>query len=165
MTRYLWGASALLVLLLLVIGCSSAATRAKKPTYMGLFGFNYTDRYLRFVRVDGSYLGGLDAYTNGGSSSMGRSKFDGGSVSVRVQWEEGNQYDLARNSYISDGHAIARDTVVQIKQPYPNDASTLVLHFFPDGSVEGELVQRDRDKWNLRRLPMPKGHVDYESEY
>lgn len=158
MNRYLLGSLALLGLLLLVVGCSSNATRAKKPIFMGLFGFNYTDRAVEFVRVDGNYLGGLSAFTNGGSSSMGRKKFNGDPVSIHVTWVEMDRYDLSTNSYVDDKHRVSRSADVLVPAPYSKDASTLLLHFLPGGSVEAELVQRDRDKCDLRRMAVPEGH-------
>ena len=152
------GVLVMATLVVAVVGCTANATKSDKLIFMRLFGFNYTDRYLRFVRVDGNYLGGLNAYLNGGSSSMGRRKFNGKPVAVRVTWEEGNHYDLATNKHVMDGHALRREALVDLKYPYPKDATTLVLQFMPDGTVEAELVMRDIDKWDLRRMPVPKEH-------
>lgn len=156
--KWLLGMLALLMLTVAVAGCAAKVAKDDKPIFMRLFGFNYTDRYLRFVRVDGNYLGGLNAYLNGGSSSMGRRKFNGNPVAIRVTWEEGNHYDLVTNKHVTDGHAVRREALVDLKYPYPKGATTLVLQFLPDGAVEAELVMRDIDKWDVRRVPVPKEH-------
>lgn len=163
--KWLVGTLVLLMSIVVVAGCAAKAAKSDKPIFMRLFGFNYTDRYLRFVRVDGNYLGGLNAYLNGGSSSMGRQKFNGKPVAVRVTWEEGNHYDLATNKHVRDGHAVGREALVDVKHPYPKDADTLVLHFLPDGTVEAEFVMRNVDKWDVRRMPVPKEHSYHARGY
>ncbi len=156
--KWLVGVLVMMMLVMAISGCRTNAAKSDKPIFMGLFGFNYTDRYLRFVRVDGNYLGGLNAYLNGGSSSMGRRKFNGKPVTVRVTWEEGNHYDLVTNKHVTDGHALRREALVDVKFPYPKDATTLVLHFLPDGMVEAELVVGMGAIWKARRMPVPKEH-------
>ncbi|WP_449466914.1 hypothetical protein [Stenotrophomonas humi] len=60
------GVLVLVMLVVAVAGCTANANKSDKPIFMRLFGFNYTNRYIAPVSVDGSYLGGLDAYLNGG---------------------------------------------------------------------------------------------------
>ncbi|WP_411834700.1 hypothetical protein [Pseudoxanthomonas mexicana] len=52
----------LLVLAVLLAGCASVTAKTKgdgKSRSLSLFAFNYTDRYLMNITVDGMWMGGL----------------------------------------------------------------------------------------------------------
>ena len=135
--KYLWWSMlAVIAVLVMGVGCSRAMARGKTPI-MSLFAFNYSPYYLADVRVDGQYLGGLDGYTNGGSGMGPRAPQGKGPDSVRVRW-------------------------IEAKTPYPPNPSTLLLHFYPDGHVEAELLDKGVNKWNVRRMPVPKEHKDHD---
>ncbi len=152
------GVLVMTMVVMVVAGCTANASKSDKPIFMGLFGFNYTNRYIALVSVDGSYLGGLDAHQNGGSSSMGRRKFKGKPVTVRVRWVEADGYDMNKGVYVSDGNWVQRSADVQVNDFHLKDATTLVLHFLPDGSAEAELVVGMGAIWKARRMPVPKEH-------
>lgn len=152
------GVLAMAMLVAALAGCRTNAAKSDKPIFMGLFGFNYTSRYIAYVTVDGSYLGGLDAHLNGGSSSMGRRKFKGEPVVIRVRWLETNQYDIENNRYVDDKYVVERSVDVRVSNFHLKDATTLVLHFLPDGTVEAELVVGMGAIWAARRMPVPKEH-------
>jgi hypothetical protein len=160
--KYLWwSALAVIALLVVGVGCSRAMARGKTPI-MSLFAFNYSPYYLDDVRVDGQFLGGVGGYTNGGSGMAPRAPRGKGPHSVRVRWIEANRYDLASNRYLDEGHRVPREAVVPLKTPYPPNPATLLLHFYADGHVEAELLDKGVNKWDVRRMPVPKEHKDHD---
>lgn len=156
-----WSALAVLAVLVLGVGCGRAMARGKTPV-LSLFAFNYSPNYLADVRVDGQFLGGVSGYTNGGSAMGPRAPRGKGPDSVRVQWTETNRYDLASNRYLDEGHRVPHEAMVPLKTPYPPDPATLLLHFYPDGHVEAELLGKGVNKWDVRRMPVPKEHKDHD---
>ncbi|MCD7100157.1 hypothetical protein [Stenotrophomonas sp. MMGLT7] len=56
---------------------------------------------------------------------------------------------------------VERSEVISLKYPYPPDPNMLLLHFYPDGHVEAELVGKQQNHWEMRRLPIPEGHKDH----
>ena len=89
---------------------------------------------------------------------MGRRKFKGEPVVIRVRWLETNQYDIENNRYVDDKYVVERSVDVRVSNFHLKDATTLVLHFLPDGTVEAELVVGMGAIWAARRMPVPKEH-------
>ncbi|WP_160330942.1 DUF3304 domain-containing protein [Xanthomonas massiliensis] len=139
-------------------GCAVAKGK-DKSTYLTLFAYNYTDRGILNIWVDGMWMGGADAYTNGGSAMGPRSPSNRKEQhTVRVVWELSDRYDLTTNKYVKVGPLEKMEAIVPLKFPYPSDPNMLLLHFYPDGHVEAELVGKQQNHWEMRRLPIPEGH-------
>ncbi|MFJ1300716.1 hypothetical protein ACILG0_12160 [Pseudomonadota bacterium AL_CKDN230030165-1A_HGKHYDSX7] len=156
---------------LVLTGCAGSAGESSpggkaKRKYLTLAAFNYTDRALVDITVDKIWMGSADAYTNGGSV-MGppvwkESDFRFGATRhMVVRWREGSRYDLKTNRYISDGQkSVPREALAEIKipKPFPPNPALILLHFYPDGRVEGELVDRSVRQFDLRRISVPPEH-------
>jgi hypothetical protein len=135
----------------LLAGCAQVRPQGRSLTTVS---FNYTDRYLGDVVVDGAWTGGADAFGMGGGAQglMAPSNPDR-RVALKVQWNVGSIYNVESNTYTRA--PIARRTVeVAVAWPYPANPSYLVLHFYSDGRVEAEL-EADRPK---RRIAPPPGY-------
>lgn len=153
----------LAVLAAVLAGCAAAKAKNKDQVqFLTLFAFNYTDRYLWDITVDGMWMGPSSAYTNGGSAMGPRPPSKRNKQhTVRVRWELSDRYDLATNKYIEVGPLEQREADVPLRFPYPEHPNMLVLHFYPDGHVEAELTEVGQNHWKLRRFPVPKEHKAY----
>ncbi|WP_160330941.1 DUF3304 domain-containing protein [Xanthomonas massiliensis] len=149
------------VLLAMMGGAGCAVAKGRdKPKYLTLFAYNYTDRGILNVRVDGIWMGGVSAYTNGKSAMGPRPPSNRKRQhTIKVDWEiSASYYDLKTNKYVDDGQLVRKQAVVPLKFPYPSDPNMLLLHFYPDGHVEAELVGKQQNHWKMRRFPIPEGH-------
>ena len=148
--------AALIALVALAAGCASAAAKGRneQARSLKLFAFNYTDRYLMNITVDGMWMGGASAYKQGGGAMGPRPPRDRTrSHAVEVEWEVSGRYDMAANSY--ERMPVERRTAsVPIKFPYPENPNELVLHFYPDGRVEAEMIGREDNVFDFRRTPV-----------
>lgn len=150
----------LLVVMMAVAGCAVAKGR-DKSNYLTLFAYNYTDRYILDITVDGMWMGGADAYTNGGSAMGPKPPRDlSKRHNVTVKWRVSGLYDMKSDQY-KRMPVVERSEVISLKYPYPPDPNMLLLHFYPDGHVEAELVGKQQNHWEMRRLPIPEGHKDH----
>lgn len=154
-----------------VTGCAGGAGDAPangtpKRKYLTLAAFNYSDRTLLDITVDKIWMGSAGAYTTGGSV-MGppvwkESDFRFGATRhMVVRWRDGSRYDLKTNRYINDGQkSVPREALAEIKipKPFPPNPWLILLHFYPDGHVEGELVDRSVRQFDLRRIAVPPEH-------
>lgn len=151
---------AALLIVLMGTGCLRAVSKSKpKSPYLTISAFNYSDRYLHDTWVDGRWLGGVSAYTDSGSVMGPLAPRGSKPITLNVNWGLSDCYDLKTNTYQRLGPPEPRHAKVTVKQPYPDDPRTLLLHFYPDGRVEAELVARGKSRWDLRREPIPKGHI------
>ena len=117
--------------------------------------FNYTDRYLADVVVDGAWTGGVDAFSGGSKMAEGllAPSDPNRKVVLHLKWVVADIYDVPSNTY-SRRPDEPRTAEVPVAWPYPASQDYLVLHFYPDGHVEAEL-EADRPK---RRIPPPPGY-------
>lgn len=157
---------ALLALAVLLAGCMSVAAQKKggsKSRSLTLFAFNYTDRYLMNITVDGMWMGGASAYTNGKSALGPRPPRNRAEQhTVDVAWEiSASYYDLETNKYVEDGELVRKSATIPIKFPYPTNPEKLVLHFYPNGRVEVELTDATENVFHFRRIPIPEGHLEH----
>ncbi|PJJ98617.1 hypothetical protein CO641_08425 [Lysobacteraceae bacterium NML91-0213] len=156
---------ALLLAAVLLTGCAVALAknREQPARSLTLFAFNYTDRGLLDITVDGMWLGSASAYTNGGTAMGPRPPRDRSTPqSVDVTWSiSASYYDLVTNKYVDDGELVVRHAQVPLKFPYPDDPKELILHFYPDGRVEAELIDRKDNAFDFRRIPVPEGHREH----
>jgi hypothetical protein len=133
-------------------GCAQAQTKSRS---VSTYCFNYTDRYIDRVFVDGVFAGIANAYGGEGSSVEGLlAPSDTNRVAVlSISWELSGLYDVEGNNYTRV--PIERyQTKVEVARPFPPNPDSLVLHFYPDGHVEAELGA-GRVKW---RIPRPAGY-------
>jgi hypothetical protein len=134
-----------------VSGCAGAEPNGRSVTTLT---FNYTERYIGDVVVDGAWTGGADAFGMGGGAQGLLAPSDPNRVAVlKVKWVVADLYDVAANKY-SRRPDESHEASVEVARPYPTNPSYLVLHFYPDGHVEAEL-EADRAK---RRIPPPAGY-------
>lgn len=140
-------------------GCAVALSKNREQTKpLSLFAFNYTERSILDITVDGMWLGGASAYTNGGRAMGPRAPRDRSRpYSVEVTWRVSGLYDMATNTY-ARMPVEEKEASVPLKFPYPDDPGMLVLHFYPDGRVEAELIDRQDSHFDFRRIPIPEGH-------
>ena len=136
-------------------GCAIAAPQSRSVSTVK---FNYTDRYIGDVIVNGVWAAGVDAFGGGGDRIQGLLAPTDSSkpIVLAVKWVVGSKYDLATNNYIREA-GIPREeksAPVELARPFPADPTYLVIHFYPDGHVEAEL-EADRPK---RRIAAPKGY-------
>jgi Protein of unknown function (DUF3304) len=135
-----------------VSGCASAEPKGRSVSTVK---YNYTDRYIGDVVVDGAWAGGVDAHGGGGDRIQGlMAPSNSSRVAVlNVKWVVADVYDIATNKY-SRRTDEPHQASVEVARPYPANPSYLVLHFYQDGHVEAEL-EADRPK---RRIPAPAGY-------
>lgn len=154
----------LLVAAILLTGCAAALAKSREPVrHLTLFAFNYTERGLLDITVDGMWLGSASAYTNGGTAMGPRVPRDRSrSHSVEVTWRVSGLYDMATDTY-SRMPVEEKRASVPLKFPYPDDPKELLLHFYPDGRVEAELIGRHDNAFDFRRVPIPEGHKRHGS--
>ena len=133
-------------------GCATAAPAGRS---ISIVKFNYTDRYIGDVIVDGVWTGGVDAYGGGGKLAQGLLAPSNSArpATLKMGWSVGAIYSVAEDEYTR--MPIEKKTAnVEVARPYPADPTYLVLHFFSDGHIEAEL-EADRPK---RRIPPPPGY-------
>lgn len=153
MKRYWLKALGLGGLAATLTGCAKAQTGGRGVSSTA---FNYTNRYIGDVVVDGAWVGGVDAYGgSGGKTAQGLlAPSDANKKAVlKVEWNVGSTYDVASDTY-TRAPIEKHSANVPIASPYPAAPDYLALHFYPDGRVEAELVE-GRPK---RRIPYPPGY-------
>lgn len=133
-------------------GCTSARGESRS---ISVDQYNYTDRYIGDITVNGVWAGSVGAYEGGGSRVQGllAPRESNGKIVLKVKWIVGSYYSVENNSY-TRAPAEQRSADVELPTPYPPDADLLVLHFYPDGHVEAELTGNRRN----RRIPPPPGY-------
>ncbi len=134
-----------------ITGCASAQPQSRSVS-TGFF--NYTNRYIGDVVVDGAWIGGGDAYGMGGYAQGLMAPTDPNRrATLKVQWIVADSYDIASNKYtrMPDEKRFAE---VPVAWPYPANPRLLILHFYPDGRVEAELEENQPK----RRIPKPPGY-------
>lgn len=132
-------------------GCATAQTGGRSVS-TGFF--NYTNRYIGDLVVDGAWIGGADAYGMRAYAQGLLAPSDPNKKAVlKVEWIVADVYDVQTNKYtrMPDEKHIAN---VPVAWPYPKNSRLLILHFYPDGHVEAEL-EVDQPK---RRIPPPAGY-------
>jgi len=133
-------------------GCASARGEGRSVSAVVI---NYTDRYIADVSVNGRWAGAANAYGGEGNRVEGfLAPNDPRSyVKLKIKWVLSDVYDVATNKYTRHPE-LAKETEIELQQPYPSNPSYLILHFFPDDHVEAEL-SADRP---ARKIPKPAGY-------
>lgn len=132
-------------------GCASARGESRS---ISVDHYNYTDRYIGDVMVNGVWTGGVGAYRGGGSRVQGlmAPRLADKKIVLKVKWIVADTYDIATNKYTRKPDE-PREADVDVPTPYPEDSDLLVLHFYPDGHVEAEMTGSRKN----RRIPAPDG--------
>lgn len=133
-------------------GCASARGEGRS---VGTVSFNYTNRYIGDVTVNGAWTGGVDAFGGGGKIAQGllAPKEPTEKMVLKIKWIVADDYDVTTNKYTRRPDESHFSEVV-LTRLHPPNPSYLVLHFYPDGHVEAEL-EAGRPK---RRIPPPAGY-------
>lgn len=147
--------------LLVVAGCQFPFADSKDDEVdlvnqgVTITSYNYTDRALNDVTVDGVWTGGAHAYSlGGGAAGLLAPKDRSHQHSVKVKWEVQDYYDVKTNRYLRPApRPESHEALVPIDFPYPERMNYLILHFYPDGHVEAELTERMPEQ----RIPPPEG--------
>jgi hypothetical protein len=135
-------------------GCASARGESRS---VSIDQYNYTDRYIGDITVNGVWAGSVGAYEGGGSRVQGllAPRQTDKKIVLKVKWIVADTYDVATNKYTRKPDE-PREAAVELPTPYPSDADLLVLHFYPDGHVEAEMTGNRKN----RRIPAPDGLKD-----
>ncbi len=135
-------------------GCASARGESRS---VSVDEYNYTDRYIGDITVNGVWTGGVGAYRGGGKRVQGimAPRETSKKIVLKVKWNVGSYYSIESNSY-TRAPIEPRAADVELPTPYPPDADLLVLHFYPDGHVEAEMTGNRKN----RRIPAPDGLKD-----
>lgn len=133
-------------------GCASARGESRS---VSIDQYNYTDRYIGDITVNGVWAGSVGAYEGGGSRVQGliAPTDSDKKIVLKVKWSVGSYYSVENNTY-TRAPTESRLADVELPTPYPAGADLLVLHFYPDGHVEAELTGNRRN----RRIPLPTGY-------
>ncbi|WP_309618022.1 DUF3304 domain-containing protein [Salinibacterium sp.] len=133
-------------------GCATAAPAGRS---VSIVKFNYTDRYIGDVSVNGVWAAGVDAFGGGGDRIQGLMAPSNttSEATLKIGWAVGSIYSVADDEY-TRMPIQAKTASVEVARPYPANPTYLVLHFYPDGHIEAEL-EADRPK---RRIPPPPGY-------
>jgi hypothetical protein len=132
-------------------GCASAQGEGRS---VSIDQYNYTDRYIGDISVNGVWAGDVGAYQGGGDRIQGLlgPKDLNKQIVLKVKWSVGSYYSIKNNSY-ARAPLEQHSADVELPRPYPPDFDLLVLHFYPDGHVEAELTGKRKN----RRIPQPEG--------
>jgi hypothetical protein len=135
-----------------ISGCAAAESPGRSVSTVK---FNYTDRYIGDVIVDGAWTGGVDAYGGGGKLAQGllAPTDPNRQIVLKVKWIVSGRLEFTTNRYV-ELPVEEMSAAVEVTRPFPANPSYLVLHFYPDGRIEAEL-EADRPK---RRIPPPPGY-------
>jgi len=135
-------------------GCASARGESRS---VSIDQYNYTDRYIGDITVNGVWAGGVGAYRGGGKRVQGlmAPRQTDKKIVLKIKWNVGSYYSIESNTY-TRAAIEPRSADIELPTPYPSDADLLVLHFYPDGHVEAEMTGNRKN----RRVPAPDGLKD-----
>lgn len=138
-------------------GASNAgvsAGEARAPSHpariqLPIVGYNYTDRYLAYFKVDS--IGGGNVFvsspTSGGGGSTCCAVYIKGTRAwkAQVEWQSGacryNEHVQASGRPTFDLHRYFKKVTVDVDPRIPADPKQLEVHFYPDGSVQIALTE------------------------
>jgi hypothetical protein len=120
---------------------SVLASCGEKPILLNITGFNYTGRYIDSYSVNNAYGGNLFEHSAGGSGACCLSFKPSSKVpfTVKVEWLLADKRDFENKKWIAmpdEKHT----TTVTINGPIPKNPSEFEVHFLPDGTVRGFIV-------------------------
>ncbi len=124
-----------------------------KPSHfkeIDILGFNYTDKFIDAFNVNGH---------SGGAVSLSSDTAGGGSARCCFRYFPGVgfPYEIEVEWGSSERWGPTQKTKVFIPKPKVPDPEMLEIHFYPDGHVEGELIEG----YSAPRLKLTKKN-DYE---
>lgn len=137
-----------------------------KTHSLAIVGYNYTDRYMDSVFVNGQGAGNLDISTptaGGGSSMCCVSWRDGSKLpkKIKVQWVAAYCMQILHGS---EGETqtmrqpMWKSADVDLYGPVPAIPQNLEVHFYPDGHIELAMTEGDSPPRLTLQAP-PNGYI------
>lgn len=150
-----------MLLLVAIAGCaasggvnSASGSRAHKSIVslpLAIHGYNYTDRYIGYFKVDS--VGGGNIYVSGPDSGGGGTTCcafytkGAGSWKAKVNWQTGacRWAETVQKSgeTVFELHKYYKTVEVDVDPQIPLDPKHLEVHFYPDGSIQIALTEEE----------------------
>lgn len=136
------------------LGACAMAKPEPSSRSVTIVAFNYTNRYVADISVNGVWAGGANAFSGGGGAEGLTAPMQATApIVLRVQWRLSGLYNIESNTY-TRLPSTSHEAEVTVAMPAPYNPRMLVLHFYPDGRVEAELEAHNP----RRRIPPPQGY-------
>lgn len=115
----------------------------EKPYMLGISGYNYTDRYIDTFSVNsqgGSNIELSDDESGGGKETccISLQRNQSLPVLIRVEWTYGYKLDRKTGEIAVPDESHSAE--VELKGPIPKDPHVFLAHFYPDNTVQVEVV-------------------------
>ena len=130
-----------------------------EPKMLGITGYNYTGRYIDGFSVNGQ--GGGNVLISEGESGGGGTTccivWRPGTVlpvTMRVEWTYGYEKDFDTGRLLRAAETHQAD--VDIKGPISKHPTILIVHFYPDNTVQVEIAE-DYPELRIKRVDQDKG--------
>jgi len=127
-----------------------------EPKMLGITGYNYTDRYIDGFSVNGQGGTNMGAHTNGSGEACCIVWRPGTALPVmmRVEWTYGERWNHIKGQKLQD--AESHHAEVELKGPISKQPAILVVHFYPDNTVEVEVAE-DYPEPRIKRVGSIQG--------
>ena len=127
-----------------------------EPKMLGITGYNYTDRYIDGFSVNGQGGTNMGAHTNGSGEACCIVWRPGTALPVmmRVEWTYGERWNHIKGQKLQD--AESHQAEVELKGPISKQPAILVVHFYPDNTVEVEVAE-DYPEPRIKRVGSVQG--------
>lgn len=127
-----------------------------EPKMLGITGYNYTGRYIDGFSVNGQGGTNMGAHTNGSGEACCIVWRPGTAlpVTMRVEWTYGYEKDFDTGRLLRA--AEVHQAEVELKGPISKQPAILVVHFYPDNTVEVEVAE-DYPEPRIKRSDLNKG--------
>ena len=135
MKRMLSAAMAALAL----TACQKSAQ--EEPKMLGITGYNYTDRYIDGFSVNGQGGTNMGAHTNGSGEACCIVWRPGTALPAPmfVEWTYGIEGNLQTGEIYREPET--HRVEIELKGPVPQNPTILVVHFYPDNTVQLEVAE------------------------
>jgi hypothetical protein len=119
-----------------------------KRLHLTIAGYNYTNRYIDYFRVNDQWGGNLSVSapgSGGGGSVCCVTYFDReGRTTVTVRWQSGACYfttksTISNNTY-QNLHSFFKEVEVELDKSRAHKPNYLEVHFYPDGTVKAAVT-------------------------
>ena len=112
-----------------------------EPKMLGITGYNYTGRYIDGFSVNGQGGTNMGAHTNGSGEACCIVWRPGTALPVmmRVEWTYGERWNHIKGQKLQDTES--HQAEVELKGPISKQPAILVVHFYPDNTVEVEVAE------------------------
>ena len=127
-----------------------------EPKMLGITGYNYTDRYIDGFSVNGQGGTNMGAHTNGSGEACCIVWRPGTALPVvmRVEWTYGIEGDLQTGEVFRQREDHSAE--VELQGPIPAHPTVLVVHFYPNNTVQVEVAE-DYPEPRIKRSDLNKG--------